>query len=293
MSYQAYNITRLHGRDLTFRTKYLKDKLLRSGKQKSLVLCNSYPKSGTHLLYQILYSMPGLNKWDDIVSVQALCGIMNTANHIRWKVGSAPDHSIVKSHLMYCDEILDILNEHQCKRLFIYRDLRDVAVSHARWVGKEERIFLHDVYAQQPSFDENLMSSIQGVPVGSPLGSNISQPNIGQDFSRWHGWVSDPDTLAVKFEDLVGARGGGSEDARLSLIKQIFDHLEVALPTENIEAQFGSQAMNPTESHTFRKGGKGSKGGWKTHFKPAHKEAFKKVAGDLLIDLGYEKDNDW
>ncbi|MGB3612659.1 MAG: sulfotransferase domain-containing protein [Elainellaceae cyanobacterium] len=260
---------------------------------KSIVLCNSYPKSGTHLLYQILYSAQEFKKWDDIVSVQALCGIMNTASHVRWKVGSAPDGSIVRSHLMYDNHILDVLQEFNCKALFIYRDLRDVAVSHARWVTKEERIFLHEVYKSYPKFDDQLMRSIKGVPLGTPFGSNVSQPDIGTDFSRWKGWVSDADTCAVKLEDLVGARGGVSEYTRLYIVEQILDHLEIPMSTQKIRSQFASNALDPGESHTFRKGGKGSIGGWKAIFNEDHKTAFKQAAGQDLIDLGYEANFDW
>ncbi len=296
MSYQLKDISRLYGRDLVFATRYWKDKLvnkLKGRPSKSLIICNSYPKSGTHLLYQILYSIPGLLKWDDIVSVQALCGVMNTAEHIRWKVGSAPDHSIVRSHLMCCDEIVDILKEFNCKTLFIYRDLRDVAVSHARWVTKEERIFLHDLYQDKSDFDEQLMCSIKGVPVGSPLGSNVSQPDIGADFMRWNGWVQDADTLAVKFEDLVGERGGGSEEQRINIVEKILDHLSISMPTDQVKERFASYTLNPSESHTFKKGGKGSIGGWHTLFKEEHKVEFKKVAGDILVQLDYEKDLSW
>ncbi|MEM8828696.1 MAG: sulfotransferase domain-containing protein [Cyanobacteria bacterium P01_G01_bin.19] len=296
MSYQLKNIARLHGRDFVFATQYWKEKLVsRLSKQqsKSLILCNSFPKSGTHLLYQILYSIPGLQKWDDIVSIQALCGIMNTPAHLRWKIGSAPDCSIVRSHLMHCPEVLSVLQEFDCKVFFIYRDLRDVAVSHARWITKEERIFLHNIYAQYSSFDEQLMSSIKGVPLGSPLGSNVSQPDIGSDFARWQGWIGDRNTIAVKFEDLVGERGGGSEAKRLELVGKILDRLEVNLTPTQIEAQFRSCALNPEESHTFKKGGKGSIGGWKNAFNDSHKKEFKKVAGQTLIDLGYESDFDW
>ena len=293
MSYQAKDIARLYARDLVFYSKYLQRSLGDRQRKKPLVICNSYPKSGTHLLYQILYSIPGLAKWEDIVSVQALCGIMNTASHIRWKIGSAPDGSIVRSHLMYCDEIREILQEQKAKIFFIYRDLRDVAVSHARWVVKEERIFLHQIYQQTDNFDEQLMKSIKGVPIGSPLGSNLSQPDIGQDFSRWQGWITDANTLAIKFEDLVGERGGSSEEKRLAQVAQILDILEVNLASEEIKNKFASNVMNPQESHTFVKGGQGKKGGWTTFFKPDHKEAFKKVAGDTLIELGYETNLDW
>ena len=296
MSYQLKDVARLHGRDFVFVTQYWKEKLINRFSEKPskpLILCNSYPKSGTHLLYQILYSIPGWKKWDDIVSIQALCGIMNTPSHIRWKIGSAPKGSIVRSHLMYCKEILTVLQEFNCKVLFIYRDLRDVAVSHARWVTKEERIFLHDIYQQHSSFDEQLMSSIKGVPLGSPLGSNVSQPDIGSDFDRWRGWINDPNTLAVKFEDLVGERGGGSETKRLDLVAEILDYLEVNLTSQQIASQFRSGALDPEESHTFKKGGKGSIGAWKTDFKKYHKQEFKKLAGQTLIDLDYESDFNW
>ncbi len=296
MSYQLKDILRLHSRDAVFAIQYWRDKLLNQTRGKSgktFVVCNSFPKSGTHLLYQILYSVPKLKTWNDIVSVQALCGVMNTASHIRWKVGSAPDGSIIRSHLMYCDEVLEVLREFNCKLFFIYRDLRDVAVSHARWITKEERIFLHNLYAQYNNFDTQLMSSIRGVPLGSPFGSNISQPDIGTDFLRWQGWITDENVIALKFEDLVGERGGGSEDKRLYLVEKILDHLNVNLSSEEIKGKFASFALNPEESHTFKKGGKGSIGGWKTLFTEDHKVAFKEVAGQILINLGYEHDLNW
>ena len=293
MSYQAYSVARLHGRDAVFLSRYLLEKVFGKISNKRLVFCNSYPKSGTHLLYQILYSLPGLNQWNDIVSVQALCGIMNTTSHIRWKIGSAPSNSIVRSHLMHCQEICQILQEFDCKVIFIYRDLRDVAVSHARWVTQEPRIFLHQYYSQLNDFSSQLMCSIRGIPLGTPFGSNFSQPNIGQDFYRWLGWINEPTVLTIKFEDLVGKRGGGYEETRIKTIQEITNYLDINLSLEEICTNFDSQIMNPEESHTFRKGKKGKLGGWTKVFKPEHKHAFKQVAGKLLIDLGYEKSFDW
>ena len=296
MSYQLKNSLRLIARDILFATNFWKSNLLTSlnrNGDRNIVLCNSFPKSGTHLLYQILYSIPQLSQWDDIVSVQSLSGTMNTPSHIRWKLGSAPKDSIVRSHLMYCKEINNIVEELNCKVIFIYRDLRDVAVSHARWVTKEKRIFLHNSYKQLSSFEEQLLYSINGIPLGTPLGSNISQPDIGTDFSRWKGWINDSNALSIKFEDLVGERGGGDEAKRLSSIERIHDFLNLRHSTHELKDQFSSSAMNPNDSHTFVKGGKGSIGAWKLKFQSIHKEAFKKVAGNELIELGYEQDLNW
>jgi len=44
-----------------------------------------------------------------------------------------------------------------------------------------------------------------------------------------------------------------------------------------------------TRSH-YRKGVAGD---WINHFTPAHSEAFKQRFGDLVVQLGYEQDNDW
>ncbi|MGH2703243.1 MAG: sulfotransferase domain-containing protein, partial [Actinomycetota bacterium] len=41
---------------------------------------------------------------------------------------------------------------------------------------------------------------------------------------------------------------------------------------------------------TFRRG---QIGDWRNHFNEDHKEAFKKMAGDTLIRLGYEHDLNW
>lgn len=49
------------------------------------------------------------------------------------------------------------------------------------------------------------------------------------------------------------------------------------------------QGEENTNSH-YRKGARGD---WKNHFNDQHKSVFKEKYGDLLIKLGYEKDNNW
>jgi hypothetical protein len=49
-------------------------------------------------------------------------------------------------------------------------------------------------------------------------------------------------------------------------------------------------AINPSRSPTFRSGKTGE---WEKYFTEEHKKIFKDAAGDLLVKLGYEKDNAW
>jgi len=92
--------------------------------------------------------------------------------------------------------------------------------------------------------------------------------------------------MCIRFEDLIHQR-----DAILAVM---LDEVEstgykITMPREKALSIL-AQAIRPRKSHTFRTG---KTGGWREHFTVEHKNLFKDVAGDLLVKLGYEKDNDW
>lgn len=102
-------------------------------------------------------------------------------------------------------------------------------------------------------------------------------------------WQNDPNYnfCLIKFENLVGPKGGGSLDLQYEEISKIFKHLKLTPKQEDIK-KIADNLFG--ETATFREGQIGS---WKKHFKEIHKHCFKKIAGQLLIDLGYEKDMNW
>lgn len=288
--YSVQEAIRLNLRDYYF----LLRSIVNTKSEGLLYVCNSYPKSGTHLLAQIIMKTGYVRYWDDIISVQSLSGFMNSTRHIEWKYGSAPAGSLVRSHLMHDDAIVAILNRRQHRRFFIYRDPRDIVCSHANWVVKEPAIFLNKIYKEQfKTAEERIMASIVGTPLGTPLASNMSHPGIEMDFARWLGWLEDEDTFCVRFEDLVGKRGGGCENTRLEKVREILEWMGVDHDSEDIEKAYDSENMDPGESNTYKRGQKGAIGTWKEKFTDEHKQIFKRRAGDLLIRLGYENDYNW
>jgi hypothetical protein len=281
---------RLNLRDLYF---YIKSHLMPY--EKGMAILNlSFPKSGTHLLSSILSKVPGIYYWNDIISVQSLSGVMNSLNHIKWKLSSIPPNSLLRGHLIYCDEILELFSSFKHRRIFIYRDLRDVAISNANWVMKEPRFYLHNYYKKYLNTEEErIMASIEGIPPGTPIGSNVSVPDIGTDFTRYQDWINDESTFSLKFEDLVGERGGGCENKRIDLICDLMNFLSLKFTRDYISNHFSSSNPILISSHTFKKGQGGMIGKWKNKFSESHKEIFKKYAGDLLIELGYENNLSW
>jgi hypothetical protein len=164
---------------------------------------------------------------------------------------------------------------------FIFRDPRDVVVSHVFYVtDMEEHHVHHDYYASLPNFDSRLTVSILGRP-----DTQTEFPNIADRFYPYLDWLAHPEVLKIHFEDLV--------NDRTAALNRIADHFLARVPlTISRQKILDSleSSINPGKSPTFRSGKTGE---WKKLFTSKHKKIFKDVVGDLLVKLGYEKDNNW
>jgi len=92
--------------------------------------------------------------------------------------------------------------------------------------------------------------------------------------------------LCLRFEELIERR-----DEMLAAMLAQVEKTGYKIPTPRVKAlEILVEAVQPKKSKTFRAGKTGE---WKKYFKPEHKALFKEVSGDLLVRLGYEKNNDW
>lgn len=91
----------------------------------------------------------------------------------------------------------------------------------------------------------------------------------------------------VRFEDLVGPQGGGSQEVQLDAMRKIANYLGI-YPTDGELLGIALKLFG--KFITLRAGQIGS---WKSHFSEQHKKEFKRVAAQLLVDLGYERDFEW
>lgn len=247
------------------------------------VLCNSFPKSGTHLLYEALLGAGVYQPWDDIVSWQSLSGRANSFRHLQWKLRAAPDNSVVRAHVPFDPQITDTLASDRYAIVTIVRDPRDVIVSHAHWVRKEPRFYLHSVY-RRSTLDEAIMMSAVGVPLGAVPYSNVSFPGVVEDMVRWNGWIEDPRNVVVRFEDLVGARGGSTTGRQEAAVRRIGAH--IGWGDVELEACLATLRQGDgTESHTYRQGRIGA---WADVLSADHLDAFASRGGAALLDTwGY------
>jgi hypothetical protein len=167
---------------------------------------------------------------------------------------------------------------------FIYRDPRDVVVSHVHYVTEIWTSHVHhDYYANKlQNFDDRLRVSI----LGRPELTEIDFPGIHQRFAPYLGWQERAEVLSLRFEDFVEHKGETLERILSHALERGF-----GISTERGRAlEILEKAIDPEQSPTFRSG---KVGGWRQHFTPEHTALFKEVTGDLLVRLGYENDMDW
>jgi hypothetical protein len=251
-----------------------------------ILLGISFPKSGTHLLDQILLGFSKVAPYSKrlhsfYAEYEGESGNKRAPEQALTWLDSLRPGDVASAHLFARPEAVARVCSPRFVPYFIFRDPRDVVVSHVFYVtDMEARHVHHDYYASLPDFDTRLTASILGRP-----DAGVEFPDIAERFAPYLDWLNHPEVLAIHFEDLI--------HDRTATLARIMEHLlarvAVQTPRQLILDSLES-AIKPGRSPTFRSGKTGE---WKKHFTPEHKKIFKEVAGDLLIKLGYEKDNHW
>jgi hypothetical protein len=171
--------------------------------------------------------------------------------------------------------------------ILIARDPRDIVVSHFHYVTRQTRRHrLHAYYNALPDDAARLMTSVQGIPESSWKG-RVRLRDINRRCRVFLDWA-DHGACVVQFEKLVGPLGGGTLEGQHKEIQKIAIHLGIQLDRSSLEHI--ANKVFYRKSSTFRKGVIGD---WVNHMGVEHKAALKEVAGQLLIDMGYEADGDW
>ena len=247
---------------------------------------NSKPKSGSHLLLQILNGftriMPYKYVAADPVRTIEKDGRRRTNAEILRDLQRIPSGVIGWGYVEASPENVAFLCQADRVNYFIYRDPRDMLVSQVFFAtDMHEEHGMHQLYKSLPDFDERLKVAITGIDH-----DEFYMVSVRQRYAAVFEWLEQPHVMCIRFEDLINHRAA-TLDAMLDEVESI--GYTILTPRDKALSIL-VETIQPKKSHTFRSG---KTGGWKEHFTDEHKALFKEVAGDLLVKLGYEKDNDW
>lgn len=251
-----------------------------------IVIGNAMPKSGSHLLIQVLLGLTKIGPFVD----PGFPPLNRSAGNRNLPVDAVVDnlHHLGPGDIAYCylharEPYLTELTRPGVAALFIYRDPRDLIVSHIFYATQiHPGHGMHAYYTEKLStMEQRISAATKGV---QESGAQLSP--ILTKYKNYLGWLDQPSVLSLRFEDLILDRPAA--------IGRILDHMAahgfVLQPPREQAIEALSAAVAPRASGTFRRGQPGE---WREHFTAKNKHVFKTTTGDLLRRLGYEKDSSW
>jgi hypothetical protein len=250
------------------------------------VFGNSKPKSGSHLLLQVLGGFTRIMPYRYVeagpVRTITKDGRRREADEILSELKRLPEGVIGWGYLEATAANVAYLAAGGRVNYFMYRDPRDMLVSQVFFAADMyEEHGMHAYYNSLPDFGSRLKVAITGIDR-----DGLYMVSVKQRYEGVFQWLEQKNVMCIRFEDLVDRR-----DATLQAMLAEVEKTGYQIPAPREKAlSVLVEAIRPAKSRTFRSG---KTGGWRDHFTDEHKKLFKDVAGDLLVRLGYEKNNNW
>ena len=203
---------------------------------------------------------------------------------ITFKLGRVRDNCFLRSHLAYHCLVDNFLYHLGTAHVFVYRDLRDVAVSQVHHIlNPDKATFPH------PEKDALMVMDFPDV-LRAVIEGYGRCPGLFERWKQYEPWLHIPWVLKVKFEDLLQDR-----EERAA---QIFEYgIRRLAEIWDQELQFNADGMKPvleqmakssqdvSKSFTFRQGKAGK---WIQEFTPELIDLFISLDDGYLERAGYE-----
>lgn len=264
--------------ELAHSAYYLRYVLLDGRKNpKQKVLVNGSPKTGTTWMLKMIESIPGYHEVGNFNGEIARYHTVKTGD-------------VVHGHDWLSPELAEILNKNAIKVVLMIRDPRDQLISRVFHIRRVQDHAWHQ-RLNTVSMDEAIMLCIEG---GDGLPGTRTMIELTQT------WLDNRlDIICVRYEELLAEP--------VNEFNRVVDYLGIKMADTLLESivarnQFERLASGKKFWKETRKQGqadpdshfrKGIIGDWQNYLNDEHKDKFKQMAGDKLIELGYEKDLKW
>ena len=241
------------------------------------------PKSGTTWMERMLASYPG---YQEMMIPEAIdYEVENQGSHDFELPADLLDRlenilAVLKLHVHGSPHNSQMLRDAEVPYLIMYRDLRDVAVSHVFYVQRTPWHPEHPEY-KGLSTEEGLRH----------FGQTLL-PEFVDWIRSWHANHDPERSLVVRYEDLLDdTTATFREVARLFGLPDDPDTIESIVEAHRFENLSGGRNPGEDESDSFFR--KGISGDWKNYFTADLKALYEAKAGKALVEFGYETDRDW
>ena len=256
------------------------------------IFANGIPKSGTHLLKSMMAQFEGLTNSGRMISYWDNADDDQHEDTMR-VLESTPRGSFEFGHIQPLPRPLEVFERRGFRTLLIIRDPRDLVCSHAKYAMRNNSYRFHGYYESLPDDNARIMAESEGISSEheSPQVRRrvrLPLPPIGERVADFLPWLDVPFNYTLRFEDLVGEQGGGGRELQLRVISECAAHC--GLNYSDAQAESIASKVFDRNSPTFNRGKIQT---WPQKLTRKHKDRFKELAGDLLIQMGYEEGVNW
>jgi hypothetical protein len=236
------------------------------------VILISVPKAGTHLLKKAIKIL-------DQRKAQWLPTYRFSSPDLERILLTSRNRYFMVHLFSDADPVL-YLNPRFFTKILMVRDPRDVMVSFLHYLAK------NGTWPFSPQFDQTAFKTLT---LDEQLSFVLQLPPYGPSDAILIAakWIHSPDFTVIRFEDLVGEEGGGSEEAQERTLHTLAHCLEIPLTDAKL-AELKCSLFGGTL--TFQNGQIGK---WHMTYSNQNKALFKSLLGQATIALGYAQDLDW
>jgi len=245
-----------------------------------LMFIAGMPKSGTEWLNAMLLALPGYTS----MPFKDPKGLLGEHTLDEAVLRSCPKfgYYVFKTHVRATTETISAIENTELPTIVMWRDLRDQAISRYYHIINDPTHIHHNLY-RTLSREDGVTHSVR-----------ISATEYADWIKNWMPHVEQGNGrfMLVRYEDLRA-------DTDAQLVR--------ALEFYGIEAPVADRAALLDRAAAVTKSGTnladrlnrgvtyraGRIGDWRAHFSQRDVDIFKELCGDLLVKLGYERDQSW
>jgi len=233
---------------------------------RKITICATVPKAGTNLIRKALMSISGESvRW---------VGMKPFKNGDPENYFATSNQKIYITHLFPDMDPIRDLDPSKFAKVLMIRDPRDVMVSFAYHLTSNKMWPFGKLQDRAQFLNLPWDGQLRQALLFPPLSPKDAFP-----FSAL--WMQDPTILVVRFEDLVGSKGGGSDIVQRQTLFALANHIGCPLSWERID-EIASQLFGGTG--TFRTG---QIGDYLKSYSPENEALYEELLGQYTEALGY------
>ena len=154
----------------------------------------------------------------------------------------------VSGHAAYSMHLKRILANENYKVIQVVRHPGAVLSSWANYIA-EPGYYWNAMYRQMAELD--FEGRVESILEGGGKDGRFHYLRFRDVLAKIEEWLNSPEVLVIRYEDIVGLKGGGSDELQSATVRRIFEHINYEANNETIDYVVNNLYGG---THTFRMG---------------------------------------